>query len=295
MISELSIVIPTYNKECVQLVEVLYGQASQAESLRYEIIVADDGSTDEQIITLNRHINTFPHCRYIECKENTGRSAIRNFLVRESQYNWLLFIDSRMRVRKEDFLQTYLEQDNSDVVYGGYIVEEDVMMRHCLRYLYERHFLLLHPATERQRHPYHDFHTSNFLIRRSVLDRIPFDERFKHYGYEDVLYGRRLEEGKMDVHHIDNAVLFSGFESNETFIEKTEVALYTLYTFRHELKGYSRMIQLSEKLRRWRMLWLVRLGFRIFGKHWRKKCVGERPTLRSFNLYRLGFYSNIKG
>lgn len=294
MITELSIVIPTYDKDCVQLVEVLSEQASQAANLCYEIIVADDGSSDQQIITTNRRINTFACCRYIERQKNVGRAAIRNFLVSESHFPWLLFIDSRMRVRDRYFLQSYLEQDDMDVIYGGYVVEEKATMRHCLRYLYERHFLLNHPASVRQRHPYLDFHTSNFLVRRSVLERIPFDERFKHYGYEDVLYGRQLEEANVRIRHIDNPVLFSGFESNEAFIEKTEEALVTLYSFRRELKDYSRMIQLTDKLRHWHLLWLARLGFRLFGKQWRRKCVGGRPTLRAFNLYRVGYYLKVK-
>ena len=121
MINTLSILIPTYNNVCVELVKSLQAQASllysssdslssSSESLsssshfEYEILVADDGSTDERTIEGNRIINTLPHCRYIERKENVGRAALRNFLAREAKYTWLLFIDSNMNVISHQYL-----------------------------------------------------------------------------------------------------------------------------------------------------------------------------------------------
>ena len=51
MINSLSILIPTYNNECLELVRDLQAQASILSStndLEYEILVADDGSTDKK-------------------------------------------------------------------------------------------------------------------------------------------------------------------------------------------------------------------------------------------------------
>lgn len=295
MITELSIVIPTYNQACLSLVEELHKQASQATGLTFEVIVADDGSNDEKVIVTNRRINAFPHCRYIERRVNMGRAAIRNYLAQESRYSWLLFIDSRMRIANEDYLRTYLSQDSNDVTYGSYMIVEDPSFISNLRYMYERHYLLRHPAHVRQEHPYHDFHTSNFLVRRDVLTNCPFDERFKQYGYEDVLYGRQLEEHGYGLMHLDNPVVFEHFESNERFVEKTEEALRTLYTYRDDMSNYSRMIVVTNKLRHCGMLWLVRLAYRLFGKRWRRKCVGEHPTLKAFNYYRLGYFTDLLG
>lgn len=50
MINSLSILIPTYNNVCLELVRDLQAQASILSSendFEYEIIVADDGSTDK--------------------------------------------------------------------------------------------------------------------------------------------------------------------------------------------------------------------------------------------------------
>ena len=65
MINTLSILIPTYNNVCFELVRSLQAQASllsvSSSDFKYEIIVADDGSTDKATREGNRLINTLPH------------------------------------------------------------------------------------------------------------------------------------------------------------------------------------------------------------------------------------------
>ena len=75
----LSVLIPTYNVVCISLVEHLYVQLV-TNHVAFEIIVADDGSTQPSVIEENREINQFSHCQYLERGENVGRAAIRNFL-----------------------------------------------------------------------------------------------------------------------------------------------------------------------------------------------------------------------
>ena len=95
MINSLSILIPTYNNVCLELVRDLQAQASILSStndLEYEILVADDGSTDKNTIEKNCEINELNNCRYIERKENAGRAATRNFLAQEAKYLSLIHI-----------------------------------------------------------------------------------------------------------------------------------------------------------------------------------------------------------
>ena len=52
---KLSILIPTYNQDCSQLVKDLAAQCKQS-GIEYEILVMDDGSTDPVTIKANQQL-----------------------------------------------------------------------------------------------------------------------------------------------------------------------------------------------------------------------------------------------
>ena len=290
----LSVLIPTYHCSCLPLVEQLHKQLEQT-AIPYEIIVGDDGSTDTATIQANQPINDLPHCQYIVRTENTGRAAIRNFLAQTAQYEFLLFIDSDMTIVSETFIQHYLAADCQTVVDGGITVCGDpVELKGNLRYLYEQAEAPHHTATERQHSPHQHIHTANLLIRRDLMLQYPFDERFRHYGYEDVLLGKTLQRHHIPILHIDNPLGMGTFETNAAFVAKTEEGLRTLHTFRNELRGYSRLLTLVSGIHLSIVKDLIRLWHQVFGKTERRNLCGSRPSLWVFKLYRLGYYLSLK-
>ena len=288
---DISILIPTYNHTCVELVQSLQQQASQLP-ISYEIIVADDGSTLPHTIEANRAINNYTNSRYIERPENAGRAAIRNYLAYQASKPWVLFIDSDMVVRRPDFLRRYVETPNEQAVWdGGISVGGDAnLLKNNLRYHYERAAEHEHTADRRQQEPYRDFHTANFMAPKQLMTEYPFDLRFRHYGYEDVLFGMTLESHRIPIYHLDNPLSFEVFEENEQFLNKTEEGLRTLYTFRHELKDGSRLLQRMEHLG-W-MMPLLRL-FHQTTKKLERRILLRHPSLFLFSLYRLGYFSTL--
>ena len=292
-ITALSILIPTYNDLCVKLVGDLRQQAEQT-GIGYEILVGDDGSTDHEVVSENRQIDQWAHCRYLVQPQNTGRAAIRNRLAREARYDWLLFVDSDMTVVRPDYIGQYVAQDNADVVDGGVTIGGDAeVLKQNLRYLYEKASEHEHTAEMRQKKPYQDFHTANFLIRRDLMLSHPFDERFRYYGYEDVLFGKQLRADHIAIKHIDNPMGFCTFESNPDFVSKTEEGLRTLYQFQSELRGYSRLITLVEGIHIPLILSLIRLSHRLFSGLIRHNLCGRHPSLKLFKFYKLGYYTTI--
>ena len=288
---DISILIPTYNHTCVELISTLQRQASQLP-ISYEIIVADDGSTLTPTIDANRAINEYTNCRYIERPENVGRASIRNFLAQMASKPWVLFIDSDMVVRRADFLHSYVNTPDQLAVWdGGICVGGDAQqLKNNLRYRYERANEQLHTAERRQQAPYRDFHTANFMAPRELMQQYPFDLRFRHYGYEDVLFGMQLEQHQIPILHIDNPLSFEVFEDNDQFLSKTEEGLRTLYAFRHELKSGSRLLQRVEHLH-W-LLPLIRLFHQATNKLERRILL-RHPSLFLFSLYRLGYFATI--
>ena len=291
MKQELSILIPAYNGDCRQQVAALSRQAETFAGLRYEIIVADDGSTNRSCIDLCREVELLPNCRFIDRGVNSGRAAIRNFLARESRYEWLLFMDCDMAIVSDSFLQQYLDADIPDVAYGGYVVGTGE--RSCLRYIYERQCEPMHRAEERRKRPYLHFHTSNFMVRREVMLAYPFDERFRHYGYEDVLWGKQLRQAGIRIVHLENPAGFFTYEDNAHFVSKTEEGLRTLYHFRTDLRGYSQLLTFTDGIHLALVRQTLRLLHRIFGPLLRRNLCGSRPSLRLFKLYKLGYYLNL--
>ena len=292
-ITALSILIPTYNDLCVKLVGDLRQQAEQT-GIGYEILVGDDGSTNHEVVSENRQIDQWAHCSYLVQPQNTGRAAIRNRLAREARYDWLLFVDSDMTVVRPDYISQYVAQEDANVVDGGVVIGGDAeALNQNLRYLYEKASEHEHTAEMRRKKPYQDFHTANFLIRRDLMLSHPFDERFRYYGYEDVLFGKQLRADHIAIKHIDNPMGFCTFESNPDFVSKTEEGLRTLYQFQSELRGYSRLITLVEGIHIPLILSLIRLSHRLFSGLIRHNLCGRHPSLKLFRLYKLGYYTTI--
>lgn len=292
--NELSILLPVYNTRCLTMVERLKELCDAVDGLRYEIIAADDGSTDRDAVAFNRGIERMAGCRYVVRAENRGAAATRNFLAGMSRYGWLLFVDCDMALPDDWFIIRYLEAPETGVVIGGIRTggtADDV--RRNLRCAYERRAQERHTAEERSKRPYQSFRSVNFMAERSVMERCRFDERMRRY--EDVRFGRLLEESGVTVAHIDNAVVMDDFESNGCFVAKTEKDMRTLRDFEAEMRGYSRMIDVADVLRRRHILWAVRTWHRLFGRLERRLLTGGKARLRLYDVYKLGCFAFYGG
>ena len=302
---DLSILLPSYNNVCVSLVQALQRQADALrrkldKPFRYEIIVADDGSTDAACINANRVIGDMLHCRYLRMEHNVGRAQIRNVLISESCGDYVLLIDSDLFLCDDNYLYKYATS-TADVVYGGtriggeglVMVDNEANTEHLkgnLRYIYEKKAEPSHRAVFRQLRPNQEISVCNLYARRDIMEAHPFDSRFKAYGYEDVLFGKRLAESGIEVTHIDNPVLINTFEANSVFVKKTEEAILTLCRFEQDLEGYSNLKTKVAALGRFIPLSLFRLWHRIMKNKEKRNLTGPKPSLMLFKLYKLGFF-----
>ena len=302
---DLSILLPSYNNVCVSLVQVLQRQADALRGkldkpFRYEIIVADDCSTDVACIDANRVIGDMLHCRYLRMEQNVGRAQIRNVLISESRGDYVLLIDSDLFLCDDNYLYKYATS-TADVVYGGTRIGGEGLamvdneantenLKGNLRYIYEKKAEPSHRAVFRQLRPNQEISVCNLYARRDIMEAHPFDSRFKAYGYEDVLFGKRLAESGIEVTHIDNPVLINEFEPNSVFVKKTEEAILTLCRFEQDLEGYSNLKTKVSTLGRYIPLSLFRLWHRIMKNKEKRNLTGAKPSLLLFKLYKLGFF-----
>lgn len=124
---ELSIIIPFYNadKWIGKMLDSLLDQDISSDD--YEIIVIDDGSTDN-IDCLKHYVDTYPNIYYYR-EDNAGISTARNYGLSLSRGKYLYFCDSDDFVQPQilGFVLNTLESLNLDMlVCDWHHVEPDV-------------------------------------------------------------------------------------------------------------------------------------------------------------------------
>ena len=285
----ISILIPTFNDDCRGLAGSLMIQAEAIDDLEWEIIIADDASTNTALVESLSQLNKLEGCRYIRCNTNLGRSAIRNFLAQEARGEWLLFVDAHRVMVSNDYLKTYISAtQNAQVICGGYQALKGPDGN--LRYLYEHEAERNNSASLRAKHPYQSFNASNFMIRRDIFMQHQFDTRLHKYGYEDVLLGRELALAGIPVTHIDAPTGYIEYECNANFVKKAEEAMETLHQFRDSLQGYSPILTIANRLQGNLAGAVFRKLFQWKRNAWRNNLMSRRPSLLIFKLYKLGYY-----
>lgn len=284
----ISILIPTYNQPCLELVEEMRRQA-EALSAPYEIIVADDGSTDTATLLANQQIASLPHCRCLSPGKNLGPARIRNFLADAAREPYLLFLDADTFPVRDHFLVDYVIKAAANrVICGGFQYERTTHPAMCpLRYRYgirveER------SAEARNRSPYSQFISMSFLIDRRLFEHVRFSERM-HFGYEDTYWGMMLEREGVEILHIDNPVWHHTRDTAEGYLDKIRRSVRNLAANRDLLQSHVRLLRWQQKVHALRLEGMVAFLFTCFRKRLERNLKGKTPSLRLFAFYKLGY------
>lgn len=117
---ELSLIIPAYNEAVIierNVEELESWMASEMPSVRYEIVVVDDGSTDGMGAKLDSRASTDPRLKVAHHKTNMGRGrAIRTgFEASRGQYVICLDADLSYAPSHIPRLLEPLQQDRADI------------------------------------------------------------------------------------------------------------------------------------------------------------------------------------
>lgn len=289
----LSICIPVYNYDVVPLVNSLVDCIKENDDI--EVLVADDGSGSE-FKDRNKSISSLKGVQYLERTENTGRSAIRNFLANNASKDNLLFIDADSSLPDCSFIEKYQnELANSDVICGGTSYDEKPKDKSLLlRYVFGIN-REARPVEERKQFPYRSFSAHNFCIKRSLFLEHPFDEQIKSYGHEDTLLGLSLKKRGVQIIHIDNPLIHTGLEPALEFIDKTNTGLENLILLlanRPELNEMAEEVKVLRYFFTLKRLGLIGLGsffYSVFKNFLLKNLTGKHPSLFYFDLYKLTY------
>ena len=198
--NSLSVIIPTYNRQEL-LAKALEGYLAQSSpELVHELLVVDDGSTDntESIVRVFSSRSPFP-IRYFR-QTNKGPAAARNFGIREATSGLVLFTDSDI-VPDRELVAQHLEWHRNNPQIGtavlGYATwPPEVKATPFMRWYGERGDLFAYQHLRGKiEADFHFFYTCNLSLKTEFLRTCGyFDEDFKSAAFEDIELGVRLSE-----------------------------------------------------------------------------------------------------
>jgi glycosyltransferase involved in cell wall biosynthesis len=200
---DVSIVIPTYNRKnsLVETVKSLFNQDFPKE--KYEILICDDGSTDETYeIVKNLQNNAVCELRYYR-QENAGPAAARNLGIKESRGSIVGFIDDDCTATNKWILNAVKEFKNRNV--GGVqgpTVPLGIMQFKKKIFNYAR----TSDVTEQN----YSYATCNIFYRKNLLyDTGLFDENFPRPCWgEDTDLGNKIVLNGYDIAFNDEVKAF---------------------------------------------------------------------------------------
>lgn len=187
----ISVVIPTYNRLPIlqKSLMALEHQTLAASPIKdYEVVVVDDGSTDDTLTWIADNQAQLAHVRVFE-QHHQGAASARNLGVNNALGDTIIFIDSDLVVT-ETFLQCHADA----LVKGQQKLNSDRLFTYGA-VINTNNFA--DPTSE----PYKItdfsaayFATGNVAIARKWLEAAGmFDTGFSLYGWEDLELGVRLK------------------------------------------------------------------------------------------------------
>lgn len=289
----LSILIPTYDYDISSLVEEIHTQLAKTDYV-FEVLCLDDHSNDQETIKQNERINTFSNAVYKVLPENIGRSRIRNLLAQKAQYDWLLFLDADVIPVKKDFITKYVEaiSEEKEVIYGGILYQEaKPKQENVLRWVYGKEREAL-SVKQREEASYLRFLTLSFLIKKSVFQKVKFNEDIPNARHEDTLFANDLKHAEVHMTHIDNPVYHLGLDTSKEFIRKSMESVEVLIVFlKNNLIEHDDILitKVFARMKKFGLNHLLSPMYRWFGKRFEKNLLSNNPSMFVFDLYRLTY------
>lgn len=194
---KISVVICTYNRAPI-LVQSILSLDNQEEMKPgdYEIVIIDDGSTDDTAQKV-RELQTITPLRYY-FKDWGGRSEARNLGIEKAEGEIIVFVDDDI-IAPPRFLANHL------VKYNG---KGKIVVRGPIVNIREPEIIPdFKPGAEHFSSAF--FCTCNASTHKKTLEEIGgFDTDFKEYGFEDNEIGWRLRQAGCEYVFSNDAYIF---------------------------------------------------------------------------------------
>lgn len=248
---KISFHIPLYNDNPAELIRVLLEQWNPG--ITEKINIWDDGSDEKHLSQLDLLKSRFKNHELIKWNHhpvNSGRAAIRQKILKNSDDSWNVSIDADM-IPDTDFVsELHASLTNPDVIYQG-------------RHYYQSHppppAYRLHWKYGRQRETKSkdasSFFTGIFAWHHSLTSRLYFDTSLRNYGHEDTLFRLLLSEQQIPIETIPAQALHNGLMDRDDFIKKQKEAIQNLIILQNHYPDFENsLIRYTQKIQKWPLL-----------------------------------------
>ncbi len=227
----LSVVMPTYNRRAI-LRKTLLAFASQTIAPdRFEVIIVDDGSSDDTMAMLERF--KAPFALRIFSQRHQGANAARNLAIREASGEIVLITGDDM-IPEPAFLEAHLKfhrqhPSELDAMLGFIDWSPEITVTPFMRYIVSPEGgqqFSFHVAQDGKA-DFRLFYTSNTSLKRCFLLRQQtlFDTEFTYPAYDDTELGYRLSRQGMQLHYNPRAVTCHHHEMTlQSFVQRQHKA-----------------------------------------------------------------------
>lgn len=248
-----SVVIPTYNRSQILLecIEALYKQSVSIKD--YEVIIVDDGSTDNTA-TVVKNLRKFHPNLYYHFQKNQGQGVARNNAIKKAKGKVIVLIGDDI-IATHDFLFEhqklhYAHPEENSAVLGFTAWHPKLQINSFMRWMtdgstvlgkFGGHQFAYEKLQGKEQADFNFFYTSNISLKRSLLNKFSFDQSFSGYGWEDIELGYRLsKEANLKIYYNASAIAYHDHFMTEDSLKGRMIAIgksaWTIHRKYPELK-----------------------------------------------------------
>jgi hypothetical protein len=210
-----------------------------------------------------------------------------------AKFDYLLFVDCDLKIDYHHYLRNYIEQiPTSDLVCGGiHYLPWPPTSEYLLHWLYGTRREM--KKSMKQNH----FLSCNFMIRKSIFNKIRFNEEVIEYGHDNIYFGIELNKLNITRKHVFSPAAHNQLDYTDEFIERVKDSIFVAATYFKnnkvtltQVKGFkfAKSYFILEKLK---LSFILSKLFTLIASSIEKNLRGKYPILLFLDFYKVGLLS----